>query len=294
MGLHILLFGQTGQVATELQRLAGPGQAITALGRDQADLSDPDACAAVIAGTHADIVINAAAYTNVDQAEQDEDLATLVNAKAPGAMAAAAARHGLPFLHISTDYVFDGSGTRPWRETDPVAPLGAYGRSKLAGEQAVTAAGGDHVILRTAWVYAGHGANFVATMLQVGATRPELRVVDDQTGGPTPAWAIAEALMTIARAFAAGQGVPGVFHFCGAPATTWCGFAREIFARADLANCPEITPITTADWPTPAARPANSMLDCSKISAAYGIAQPDWRAALSDVLAELQGGAHAE
>jgi dTDP-4-dehydrorhamnose reductase len=207
-------------------------------------------------------------------------------------MARAAAERNLPFLHVSTDYVFDGAKAGPWVEDDPPAPLGAYGRSKLAGEravmEAVAAAGGPHVILRTAWVHAGHGQNFVRTMLRAGAARPRLTVVDDQRGGPTAAADIAATLVAIARAFTAGRGVPGIFHYCGAPAVTWCGFAREIFARAHWMRAPEVTPIRTADWPTPARRPANSVLDCAKIRAAYGIAQPDWRVSLGPVLAELK------
>ncbi len=292
MTLKLLVFGRTGQVATELRRLSGPDLAIEALGRDAADLSDPDRCAAAVAATDADAVINAAAYTAVDRAEQEEALATRVNGDAPGAMARAAAARGLPFLHVSTDYVFDGSGDRPWREDDPVAPLGAYGRSKLAGERAVAAAGGAHVILRTAWVFAGHGANFVRTMLRVGATRERLTVVDDQRGGPTAAADIAAALVAIARAFAAGRGVSGVFHFAGAPTVTWRGFAEEIFRQADWIAAPEVAPISTKDWtkdrPAAAARPSNSALDCAKIAQAYGIAQPAWREALATAIGELK------
>lgn len=285
--LLILVFGQTGQVATELARLGGSDLAIQTLGRADADLADPDACAACVAATDADVIINAAAYTAVDKAEEDEALAHTINADAPGAMARAAAARGLPFLHISTDYVFDGSGNSPWTEDAPTNPLGAYGRTKLAGEEQVRAAGGPHVILRTAWVFSAHGNNFVKTMLRVGAERDRLTVVDDQHGGPTAAADIARALIAIARAFHAGRGISGTFHFCGQPATTWCGFAREIFARAGWAKVPEVVPILTKDWPTPAARPANSVLDCTRLHDAYGIAQPSWRAGLSDILKEL-------
>jgi dTDP-4-dehydrorhamnose reductase len=286
--LRALVFGRTGQVATEIRRRAGPSVSIEALGRDTADLSDPEACAARVAAAEADIVIDAAAYTAVDRAEEEETLARRVNAEAPGAMARAAAARGLPFLHISTDYVFDGSGERPWREDDPVGPVSAYGRTKLAGERAVAAAGGPHVVLRTAWVFAAHGNNFVRTMLRAGATRDRLTVVDDQRGGPTPASAIADALLTIAGAFAEGRGVSGVFHFAGAPAVSWRGFALEIFRQADWIAAPEVAPIATADWPRPAARPQNSVLDCRRIAAVYGIAQPDWREGLAEVLAEIR------
>ena len=201
-------------------------------------------------------------------------------------MAQAAAARGLPFLHVSTDYVFDGSGTAPWPEDAPSAPLGAYGRSKLAGEQAVMAAGGPHVILRTAWVFSAHGANFVKTMLRLAQARDRLSVVDDQRGGPTPAAAIADALLTIAAGFHAGRGTSGVFHFAGAPTVSWAGFAREILDRAR--HDVTVTPIPTTDYPTPAQRPANSALNCHKINEIYGIKQPDWRIGLDAVLNELE------
>lgn len=284
----MLVFGRSGQLATELLRLAGPELRITALGRSEADLARPDVCEQAVTSTDADVIVNAAAYTAVDRAEQEAALAMSINADAPGAMARAAATRGTPFLHVSTDYVFDGSKNGPWTEVDTPAPLGAYGRSKLAGEDAVSAAGGPHVILRTSWVHAGHGTNFVRTMLAAGATRPKLTVVDDQRGGPTAAADIARTLVAIAQVFADGRGTSGVFHYCGTPATTWYGFAREIFARADWMETPELVPISTRDWPTPAARPANSVLDCTKIQNTYGIGQPDWRASLEPVIAELR------
>lgn len=288
--MKLLIFGQTGQVATELCRLAGPGLSVQSLGRTRADLNDPDACAAVLAECQADAVINAAAYTAVDKAEDEEELATRINGHAPGAMARVAAVRELPFLHISTDYVFDGSGTRAWAEDDAPAPLGAYGRSKLAGERAVAQAGGKYAILRTSWVFAGHGRNFVQTMLQAGAARDRLSVVDDQTGGPTAAADIAATLVTMARALVAGRGAPGIFHYCGMPAVSWCGFARQIFAQANWMQPPEIVPIRTVDWPTPAARPVNSRLDCARIRTTYGVSQPDWRISLRPVLAEIRAG----
>jgi dTDP-4-dehydrorhamnose reductase len=193
----------------------------------------------------------------------------------------------VPFLHVSTDYVFDGSPGRAWTEGDLTGPLGVYGASKLAGEQAVAAAGGTHVILRTAWVFSAHGGNFVKTMLRYGRDNDEMRVVGDQWGGPTPARDIAAALWTIARAWGAGQGQSGVFHFAGAPATTWAGFAEAIFAQSGWDRIPRVTPIPAADWPTKARRPANSTLDCRKIAETYGIAQPDWRLGLDEVINEL-------
>ncbi|MGF1658996.1 MAG: dTDP-4-dehydrorhamnose reductase [Rubrimonas sp.] len=288
MSLALLVFGRTGQVATELQRLAGPDLRMNALDRAAADLAVPSACAAAIATTDADVVINAAAWTAVDRAEAEEDAAMVVNGHAPGAIARACAARGLPFLHVSTDYVFDGSGARAWREDDTVSPINAYGRTKLEGERQVAAAGGPHAILRTSWVFSAHGANFVKTMLKHGALRDQLKVVDDQRGGPTAAADIAAALVAMARAFNEGRGVSGVFHFAGAPTVSWRDFAVEIFRQADWMRAPDVAPIRTEDWPTPAARPANSALDCAKIEAAYGIAQPDWRASLGRVLAELK------
>jgi dTDP-4-dehydrorhamnose reductase len=283
--MRVLVFGKTGQVATELARRMPPGWLATFLGRDAADLSDPAACAAAVMAAQADVVINAAAWTAVDRAETEEPAALLVNADSPGAMARACAARGLPFLHISTDYVFDGSGTRPWQVDDPTGPLGAYGRTKLAGEDMVRAAGGPHAILRTSWVFSAHGANFVKTMLRVGKTRDTLTVVDDQTGGPTPAAAIADALIAIAAAFAAGQGRSGTYHFSGTPDVTWADFARAIFAAAGMSVT--VTGIPTSAYPTPARRPANSRLDCAALTAAYGISRPDWQSGLTDVLKDL-------
>jgi dTDP-4-dehydrorhamnose reductase len=286
--MKILVFGRTGQLAAALARLDAPGSVIETLGRDQADLTRPEECASRVAVTDADVVINAAAYTAVDRAEEDVAAAEAVNAVAPAAMARAAAARGLPFLHVSTDYVFDGRSHRPWREDDPVAPLGVYGRTKLEGERAVAAVGGPHVILRTAWVFSADGGNFVRTMLRVGRDRDRLTVVDDQRGGPTAAADIAAALMTIARAWVGGRGVPGVFHFCGAPTVSWCGFAQAVFERAPWPQKPEVAPISTADWPTRAERPGFSALDCGRIAAAYGVAQPDWRPALDGVVEALE------
>jgi len=286
--MRALVFGATGQVTRALAlSAAGQGMDARCLGRGEADLADPEACARAIRGALADVVINAAAYTAVDRAEDEPGLAHAVNGAAPGAMAEAAAAKGVPFLHVSTDYVFDGRPGRAWREDDATGPLGAYGASKLAGEAAVLAAGGDAVVLRTAWVFSAHGQNFVRTMLRVGRGRPEMRVVADQRGGPTPAAAIADALWTIAAAWRDGRGRPGVFHFAGAPAVSWAEFADAIFARSGWSERPRVVGIATADWPTKAVRPANSVLDCARIAEAYGIAQPDWRAGLDLVVGEL-------
>ncbi len=284
--MKVLVFGQTGQVARELARRCPAGVSARFLGRDQADLMHPAACAAAIADC--DVVINAAAWTAVDRAETEEAAATVVNGAAPTAMAQRCAALGLPFLHVSTDYVFDGSGNAPFRPDHPTAPLGAYGRSKLAGEQGVLAAWGRALILRTSWVVSAHGTNFVKTMLRLGRERDSLNVVADQIGGPTPAAAIADALFTTATAMT--QGAPGgIHHFAGAPDTSWAGFARQIMARAGLA-C-QITDIPSSAYPTPARRPLNSRLDCTGFTAAFGLPRPDWRAGLDDILQELSHAA---
>jgi dTDP-4-dehydrorhamnose reductase len=291
VSLALLVFGRTGQVGRELRRLAGPGLRVTALDRAAADRADPRSCAAAGAGAAPDVVINAAAHTAVDRAETEEAAARVVNAEAPGAMARACAARGLPFLHLSTDYVFDGSGDRPWREDDPIAPLNAYGRGKAEGERRVAEARGTHAIIRTSWVFSAHGGNFVTSMLRRGAVRDRLTVVDDQRGGPTAAADIAAALVTMARAFAEGRGTSGVFHFCGGPTVSWRDFAVEIFRQAAWSRAPDIAAIRTEDWSTPARRPRNSALDCRKIAAAYGIGQPDWRRSLAPVIAELKDAA---
>ncbi|MBR3371626.1 MAG: dTDP-4-dehydrorhamnose reductase [Rhodobacteraceae bacterium] len=279
----ILVFGRTGQVARELARLAPDA---VYLGRDQADLSDPEACAAAIRAHSPHAVINAAAYTAVDRAEEQEALAAYINGASPAAMARECAALSVPFVHISTDYVFDGAGTAPFAPDHPTAPLGTYGRTKLMGEQGVRAAGGVHAILRTSWVFSSHGSNFVRTMLRLGAERDVLRVVADQIGGPTPARAIAQACLTIAQALQASPEKSGTYHFSGAPDTSWAGFARAIMAGAGL-DC-RIDDIATSEYPTPAKRPLNSRLECSSLST-FGLDRPDWGQGLTEVLNELKG-----
>ena len=283
--MKLLVFGQTGQVARELIRRAPAGVMVEALGRDRADLSDPSICADAIMMSDADAVINAAAWTAVDKAESDEAAATIINGAAPAAMARACARHGIPFLHVSTDYVFDGAGEAPFSTDHPTAPLGAYGRSKLAGEHGVQSAGGAHLILRTSWVVSAHGANFVKTMRRLGADRASLNVVADQIGGPTPAADIADALFTAARAMIDGHN-GGTHHFSGAPDTSWADFARAIMAGAGL-SC-QITDIPSSAYPTPAKRPMNSRLDCNAFTREFGVPRPDWRSGLAQILKELE------
>jgi len=279
-----LVFGATGQVAQALQRCAG-GVVLEVRGRDEADFADPAACADWVARTDADVVINAVAYTAVDKAEGNADLAHLVNAVTPGAIAVAAAARGLPLIHISTDYVFDGAGDAPFAVDYPTAPLGVYGRSKLAGEDAVRGAGGVHAIFRTSWVVSADGANFVKTMLRLGAERERLTIVADQVGGPTPAADIAEACFAAARQLLADPLKSGTYHLSGGPDVSWADFAREIFRQAGL-GC-EVVDIRSSAYPTPARRPLNSRLDNSRTEAVFGLLRPDWRQGLADILKAL-------
>jgi len=282
--VNILVFGRTGQVARELERRRPPDVEARFLGREEADLASPGACARAIQAAQPDAVINAAAWTAVDRAEVEEAAACVVNGEAPGEMARACAERGIPFLHLSTDYVFGGAGVKPFRPDEEPSPLGAYGRSKLAGEVAVRSAGGCSLILRTSWVVSAHGSNFVKTMLRLGRERETIRVVADQVGGPTPAAAIAEALFTAARRLAGGQN-GGIYHFAGAPDVSWADFARTIMRAAGLA-C-QVEGIPSSDYPTPARRPLNSRLDCASFERDFGVARPDWRTGLTDVLKDI-------
>lgn len=280
--MTILVFGKTGQVATELQKFAG----ITAIGRETADLSAPDCIAGIIANSDAKAVINAAAYTAVDKAEDEEDLANIVNGAAPRKMAIACDKKGIPFVHISTDYVFDGAGERPWQPDDKTAPLGAYGRSKLIGEDAVRDIGGTFAILRTSWVFSAHGNNFVKTMLRLGRERDELSIVADQIGGPTSAGQIAKACIDIANALIRAPEKSGTYHFSGTPNVSWADFARTIFDQSRLSVMVKDIPAT--EFPVPAPRPKNSRLDCMLTERVFSIQQPDWRKDLTRVLFELR------
>jgi dTDP-4-dehydrorhamnose reductase len=281
MDKPLIILGAGGQVGRQLAtQAARQGVAARAHGRQEADITSAGAVAKAIDG--AGFVVNCAAYTAVDKAESERDAAYAVNAEAPALIAQACAARGIPVLHISTDYVFGETQGRPWREDDPVDPPNVYGLSKEAGEAAVRAANPRHLILRTAWVYDSEGSNFVRTMLRLGATRDELRVVGDQHGGPTAAEDIALAILAmIAKASTPGFADWGTYHFTGAPETTWFDFAAAIFAGRAT---PKLTRITTADYPTPAKRPAYSVLDCGKIAHVFGIAQPDWRVSLAKVL----------
>jgi dTDP-4-dehydrorhamnose reductase len=255
------------------------------LGRQDADLSCPDKCGEVILTRKPAAVINAAAWTAVDAAETAEAEASVVNGEAPGAMARACAELSIPFLHISSDYVFDGSGDSPWRPNDPVRPLNAYGRSKLLGEQLVQESRGRAIIMRTSWVFSAHGSNFVKTMLRLGTERNLLNVVGDQVGGPTSARSIARSAVALIEVLLKG-GAGGTFHFSGAPDVSWAEFARAIMGLAGL-SC-EIRPILTTEYPTTAPRPLNSRMDGHSLLDAYGIFRPAWGPDLERVLSELK------
>lgn len=278
----LLILGKSGQLAQALARHAPDA---TFWGRAEADLSQPDAVAAMVRDLRPVAMVNASAYTAVDRAEADAEAALILNATAPAVLAQAAADLGIPFLHVSTEYVFDGSGDQPRAEDATTAPLGVYGRTKLEGERQVAAAGGQWAVMRTSWVFSPDGGNFVKTMLRLGAERDRINVVADQVGGPTEAGRIAAALLDMARQMLADRQKGGLYHFAGAPDASWADFARAIFARAHL-DC-VVHDIPARDYPTPARRPANSRLDCSRIARDFGIARPDWRADLDHVLNQL-------
>lgn len=297
--MTVLVFGGNGQVGQELLRALAPLGKVVATTRsgtlpdgstcETADFGLPDSLPALLDRLQPSVVVNAAAYTAVDRAEQEVDAAFAANAQAPGVIARWCAAHGVPFVHYSTDYVFDGQGTAPYREDEPTAPLGVYGTSKRDGEEAVRAAGGRHLIFRTAWVYASHGANFLCTMLRLGAERDALRVVADQIGTPTPAALIADVT---AMALQRSPSLSGTWHLTANGQTSWHGFAEAIFAEAlalgVLERVPAVEEITSADYPTPARRPAWSVLDNRGLQDALGIRLPDWRQGLHAVMRQLR------
>ncbi len=302
--MKALLLGANGQVGQELLRALAPLGQVVATTRggvlpngkacEVADFNQPDSLALLLQRIRPEVVVNAAAYTAVDRAEEDQEAAWRANADSPGVLARWCAQEKVPLVHYSTDYVFDGQGQRPYREDDATAPLGVYGASKLAGEEAIRAAGGRHLILRTAWVYASHGQNFLRTMLRVGAEREELKVVADQVGTPTPAALIADVTVQAIRHPAA---LSGTWHLTANGETSWHGFAEAIFAGAQarglIARAPKVLPITTAEYPTKAKRPAYSRLDTARLQADLGIVLPDWREGLARVMDELAAASKA-
>lgn len=280
--MKILLFGKTGQVAKELCNRPN----VTAIGRDKADFTEPQKIIEIVKSTDADIIINAVAYTSVDLAEEEFELANIINGTTVKELAKVSASRNIPFLHISTDYVFKGDGNLNWKTSDQTNPQNSYGKSKLIGESGILEAGGPHVILRTSWVFSSHGNNFVKTMLRLASNNNELSIVKDQIGGPTCAKDIADALWKIASDFYAGNGITGIYHFSGKPNSSWANFASEIFSQThqDI----KIKQILTKDFLTKAKRPLNSRLDCSSLRIDYGIKQPEWKKGLTNVLANLK------
>lgn len=288
--MKLLIFGAGGQVGTALRSAVWPSAAtITALTHAQADIGDAAAVAAAMDASNCDVVINAGGYTAVDKAEGEPAAALRINGEAPGLIAAECVRRGAALIHMSTDYVFDGEKPAPYLECDPPAPLGVYGASKLAGERAVAERLEQHIILRTSWVFSATGSNFVRTMLRLAAAGRDIRVVQDQAGGPTPADDIAWAIAQIVARITAAPAAWGTYHYCGTPAVSWYEFARVIFEvnGAITGKQVPVTPISTKDYPTAARRPANSRLDCAKIRGAFGIEQRPWRAVLESAMKSL-------
>ena len=295
--MRIAVTGKAGQLVTSLaERGAVAGHEVVALGRPELDLADPASIARVLEAAAPEVIVSAAAYTAVDKAESESDLAHAVNGVGAGVVAAAARTLDVPLVHISTDYVFDGALGRPYVESDPTGPSGVYGASKLAGEQAVLAAyGGNSAVLRVAWVYSPFGANFVKTMLCLAGNRDEVSVVADQLGNPTSALEIADAILLVATNLVSNgnPALRGIFHMTASGEATWADFAEAIFAASVARSGPtaQVKRITTADYPTPAKRPANSRLDCDLIAKTHGVVLPDWRQSLESVMARLHSAA---
>lgn len=297
--MRILVCGASGQVGHELVDRAGAyGLEVLGMTREQLDITDSRKVADLISQYRPGLIINAAAYTHVDNAEKQPEQAYAVNRDGAANLAEAARQADIPLVHISTDYVFSGDAEKPYRETDPVAPTGVYGASKLAGEVAIQTALARYVIVRTSWVYGVHGHNFVKTMLRLGQQRDALSVVADQFGCPTQAGSLAKALLQLAQRYAhEGTLAWGLYHYSGQPPCSWFDFAEEIFRQAAakglLTKTPQVSAITTAQYPTPARRPVWSVLDCGKFEQAFGIAPCDWRDDLGNVLDALPGQATA-
>jgi dTDP-4-dehydrorhamnose reductase len=290
--MRLLIAGAQGQLARAMIELAPVADDVTAfaVGRPALDLTAPASVLSALADFKPDVIVNAAAYTAVDRAEQEPEAAMALNAEGPARLAEAAARRGAVLIHISTDCVFDGAKSTPYVEDDPTGTLSAYGHSKLAGEEAVRAAAERHIILRTSWVFSPYGANFVRTMLRLAGERNELRVVDDRVGCPTYAPHLARAILDVARAVTTGSDACwGTYHAAGTGAVTWCGFAREIMRFSAERGGPSVpvVPITPAEYPTTAERPMNSRLDCSKLAGEFGIRLPSWQEGLSNCLDRL-------
>ena len=291
--MRILVTGKTGQLAQSLaERGPDANATVILLGRPEFDLAEPTSPTELLAAHRPDLIVSAAAYTAVDTAESEPERAHAVNAEGPRRLAASAAALGIPVIHISTDYVFEGSNPHPWTEDDPTGPLGVYGASKLAGEQAVLAASPDNIVLRVAWVYSPFGANFAKTILRLARERDELRVVGDQIGTPTSALDIADGVLRVARNIMdqpARREFRGLFHMGSAEATSWAGFARGIcqWLQDHSGRSVIVHDITTADYPTKARRPANSRLDSQRLATIHGVTLPSWQSSLPPILERL-------
>jgi dTDP-4-dehydrorhamnose reductase len=292
---RILIVGAYGQVGRELQRSFSDAGEITVRDRDTVDLAEPDQVRAMVRSAAPGIILNASAYTAVDRAEAEPEVAMAVNAQAPGILAEEALRTGALLVHYSTDYVFDGSKTSPWVETDKTNPLNVYGTTKLAGEEAIRQVGGKYLIFRTSWVYGPHGSNFLLTMLRLGRERDSLNIVDDQIGAPTTSIELADATREIVSGVLAGQfgateSWAGLYHMTNGGSVSWCGFAKAIFARSAFrldGKMPEVNPISSSEYPTPARRPQNSCLSNERLSARFGVQLAPWEAALDAVILRL-------
>ena len=294
--MRILVTGRTGQVVSSLiERAPSHGVEVIPLGRPELDLAgSADSIVSAVEASRPDLIVSAAAYTQVDRAESEPDAAFAINGGGPKAVAEAARSLAVPLIHLSTDYVFDGAKASPYREDDPTNPSGVYGASKLAGEEAVLRTHEDCAILRTAWVYSPFGANFVKTMLRLAGDRSEINVIADQCGNPTSALDIADGILKVAANLVGGtdHAQRGVFHMTAAGDASWAGFAEAIFEASAAAGGPaaRVNPITTADYPTAAKRPANSRLDCSKLAGVHGVRLPDWQGSVQQVVARLVKG----
>jgi dTDP-4-dehydrorhamnose reductase len=288
----ILVFGRLGQVGWELRHKLACLGPITSAGSPEIDFSRPDTIRDAIRAVQPSVIVNAAAYTAVDKAEAAPETAWAINAAGPGIIAEEARSLGALLIHYSTDYVYDGSKQGPWVETDAPSPLNVYGKSKLAGDQAIAAVGGDYLILRTSWVYGARGSNFLLTILRLARERPELRIVDDQTGSPTSSECIAQATAQIlAQITAPGHGLDGrsgVYHLTSSGQTTWFGFAKQFLSKQPV--CPALTPIPSSEYPVPAKRPVNSVLSCQRLAETFGVRMPSWESTLDLVLEALAPG----
>ena len=296
--MSILLLGKNGQVGWELQRSLAPLGDVVALDRGGdgglcGDLANPDGLVATVRAVRPQVIVNAAAYTAVDKAESEPELARRINADAPAALAREAAARGALLVHYSTDYVFDGSGEQPWREDDATGPLSVYGQTKLEGEQAIAASGAAHLILRTSWVYAASGGNFAKTMLRLAQERERLTVIDDQWGAPTGAELIADVTAHAVREVKRQGQRGGTYHLAASGFTTWFSYAKHVLAQAGQAQAAikikatEVSPIATSQYPTPARRPHNSRLDCRRLQDAFGLTLPPWQHGVNRLLAEI-------